>query len=121
MATILSTVADSGAFDSDQFDLSAVEVLDDMDAPFNMEVVIDNMSINKEHHKVSKRVRNYEGDFPFLRIDLDPDLGLMQPLTDLPVVKIGKSVRRMVVSRTTSDYDSWKNDTNLPIDWILLV
>jgi len=87
------------------YDLSSVqEISNESEALFNMDLLYDkkissssvvDSSSSEIKSSGGKRVRSYEGQFPYLSVALDPSLGTKHILKDLPVVKVGQTVRRL--------------------------
>jgi len=91
---------------TEKFDASMVRIVEDMDeARFSMDVVVeevdnDQSPSTRNAQEAVKRVRReYDGRFPRLAISLDgsPYDVSLDLVNDLPVVKVGKSLRRLRV------------------------
>ena len=91
------------------FDISsASEVLDGCECRFNIDLLSEENSSNTTNGEKDKnvsfsltnagaRVRTYDGQYPHLCVAFDSNLGFIELLDDLPVVKNGQSIRTLRV------------------------
>lgn len=71
-------------------------IADGSDARFHIDVVGQDQPANEEDHIGVKRVRTYEGQYPSLCVCFETVPGVaVMPLKNLPVFKVGSTVRRL--------------------------
>lgn len=86
-----------------QYDPSNIyEIKDGDDLHFNMNVF--NSNTHESMSKGGKRVRTYDGQFPFLSVAFDPSLEATDYLRDLPVVKVGQLLTEIHVKAASSEF-----------------
>ena len=84
------------------------QVEDTNEARFSMDVMADedfNSNASMKSLGASKRVkREYDGRFPHLTVSFESvDGTIIDPVQDLPVVKVGKTLRRLRIRQANSD------------------
>jgi hypothetical protein len=85
----------------EQYDRGDVtELADQEDAKFHMD--IQNSGHSSPFHDTAKRVRSYDGKFPFLTVAIQAIAGVyVEPIPDLPVYKAGSTIRQLLVHKET--------------------
>jgi hypothetical protein len=82
------------------------------DARFHMDVISKEQKLKSEAHNV-KRVRAHDGQYPSLCVILEALPGLVvKPIRDLPVFKVGNSIRHLQVRKLQSD-----TEYSVPVVW----
>ena len=98
------------------------EVKNGCEAVFDLNIVYCsdsnfNESKNSDQTQASKgrkRIRDYDGHFPHLSVALHPSIGALKPLTDLSVVKVGRTLRKLNVT----NFDSNNNRVNVSNNFV---
>ena len=106
---------------------SIVELADQEDAKFDMEMLSD-QDIGGEQNggnarvelQSANRVRNYEGRFPCLLVAIQAVSGVsVEPLEDLQVYKVGSSIHHLIVRKEEGDSRRGRDSTaySVPVVW----
>lgn len=95
---------------------SITELADQEDAKFSMDLIDENFEdINRRRSTrlFANKIRSYEGRYPDLMVAIQAVAGiLVEPITNLQVLKVGSSIRHLTVKEDNSSYaglDSTRN------------
>jgi hypothetical protein len=95
---------------------SITELADQEDAKFNMDLIDEigeDMGQRRSSRQFANKIRSYEGRYPDLTVAIQAVAGiLVEPITDLQVLKVGSTIRHMTVKKDNGSYtgsDSTRN------------
>jgi hypothetical protein len=96
---------------------SITELADQEDAKFNMDLIDEHfgedLGQRRNNRQFANKIRSYEGRYPDLTVAIQAVAGiLVEPITDLQVLKVGSTIRHLTVKKDNGTYtgsDSTRN------------